>query len=189
MERYQVVDFGGWVKAIIDQSPEVTVSDLSRETGIPYPSLDRILNSGKKGKVVRPSEDTIEAVSQALVKLKLIGDAKEAWVAAGFLVDGYQIKKADVLPEVGQQHDAPSKGEFSTRFEHIASFYEGAPLEVQKQLEAVVEIGLAMVKGRLEDHNDAALALLEEDERAENEQRETKNEQGNSVAAAETSNR
>ena len=95
MKRPELTDFGGWVQSIIDKSDNFTVSDLSRETGIPYPSLDRILKSGRRGKVVRPGEETIDAISQALLKAELIDDINEAWAAAGFIVEGYQIAKKD----------------------------------------------------------------------------------------------
>ena len=93
MKRPEITDFGGWVQSLIDKSDKFTVSDLSRETGIPYPSLDRILKSGRRGKIVRPGEERIDAISQALLKAGLIEDMDEAWVAAGFIVEGYEIKK------------------------------------------------------------------------------------------------
>ena len=90
MDRPKVVDFGGWVLRQI-RPTEVTPSDLSREAGIPYPSLDRILKSGEKGHPVRPDASTVDKITQALVRLGVIDEVGEAWIAAGFLIDGYKV--------------------------------------------------------------------------------------------------
>ena len=88
------------------EQTEVTASALSRETGIPYPSLDRILKSGEKGKPVKPGTDSIEKINNALVKLGVIEDVREGWAAAGFLVDGYKVvKEAERNPEPPENFD------------------------------------------------------------------------------------
>ncbi len=84
------LDFGGWVKKRMEQAG-VTAAQLSTETGILYPNVLRLLNSGKNGKPIRPDHETIERIATTLVRLDVIQDRRDAFVAAGYVPKGYKV--------------------------------------------------------------------------------------------------
>jgi len=114
-------DYGGWVRKRL-QEHDVTVSDLSRETRIQWPSLNRILKSGESGEPVRPNVDTIEKINKALVRLDVIKDEDEGWVAAGVIVEGWSIRKEG---HAQQPHD---------NFPGLPENYEEWPEELKRAL-------------------------------------------------------
>ena len=40
---------------------------------------------------MRPDASTVDKITQALVRLGVIDEVGEAWIAAGFLIDGYKV--------------------------------------------------------------------------------------------------
>ena len=66
-------DFGAWLKQII-KAAGVPLTELSRLSGIAYPNLNAIVNSGAKGKPTQPEEPTMVKLITALIALNIIED-------------------------------------------------------------------------------------------------------------------
>ena len=85
-------DFGAWLKRLLKMpDEEIHLTEVSRLSGIAYPNLNAIVNSGAKGKPIQPEEPTMEKIIPALLSLRLIDSPDEAWIAAGYFPDGYKV--------------------------------------------------------------------------------------------------
>lgn len=136
----RINDYGGWVLGKLEDT-NITVADLSRETGILYPSLDRILKSSQKGKFVRSDKGTIEKINKALVRLDVIEDENEAWVAAGFNVEGYEIVK-----EGQSAYSAPFAREIALESLSVAERYDGLPPAARDMVRGSLDAAERMVQ-------------------------------------------
>ena len=94
MDSYPVSrpDFGAWLKQII-KAAGVPLTELSRLSGIAYPNLNAIVNSGAKGKPIQPEEPTMVKLITALIALNIIEDENDAWIEAGYRPQGYTLAK------------------------------------------------------------------------------------------------
>ena len=98
MDNYPVSrpDFGAWLKQII-KDVGIPLTELSRLSGIAYPNLNAIVNSGAKGKPIQPEEATMVKIIDALKAMNVIEDENDAWIEAGYRPKGYTLaKESDV---------------------------------------------------------------------------------------------
>ena len=102
MDSYPVSrpDFGAWLKQII-KAAGVPLTELSRLSGIAYPNLNAIVNSGAKGKPTQPEEPTMVKLITALIALNIIEDENDAWIEAGYRPKGYTLAKESDLHSAG----------------------------------------------------------------------------------------
>ncbi len=84
-------DFGSWLKPKLDDL-NITIAEVSRRTGIAYPNVSATINSGKTGKPVQPEPETMRKIIPVLLDLGVIESEAEAWIAAGYEVDGYEVR-------------------------------------------------------------------------------------------------
>lgn len=89
-------DFGAWVEARLLASGS-DVQALSVESGLVYAYLNRLFNSGKKGKPIRPDQKTVRQIGEGLLALGAIENQGEAEIAAGYIPDGYHILRDEEL--------------------------------------------------------------------------------------------
>lgn len=83
----QVVRFADWVRNKIDSSGE-TLAALSRESGIMYPALARLLHRDSN---LQPRLKTAVVIVRAMVRLGIIDDEGEGLAAAGYWPHGYRL--------------------------------------------------------------------------------------------------
>ena len=93
-------DFGAWLKQII-KAAGIPLTELSRLSGIAYPNLNAIVNSGAKGKPIQPEEPTMVKIIDALKSMNIIEDENDAWIEAGYRPKGYTLAKESDLHSAG----------------------------------------------------------------------------------------
>lgn len=89
-----IMDFGAWVETVLIRS-DLNLQSLSAESTLLYAYLSRLINSGKKGKAIRPDQSTVIQIGEALVRLGVIEDKGEAEIEAGYIPAGYKIVRED----------------------------------------------------------------------------------------------
>lgn len=105
--RYFEPDFGGWVRDKLGSAnPPIKMQKLAIATELNYPYLSRLLNSGKNGKPIRPDPHNVEAIAEGLIKLGLGVTKEEAFLEAGYRVEGYRCVSEDQLVQTGAITDA-----------------------------------------------------------------------------------
>lgn len=73
----------------------VKLTQVEVASGIAYPNLNATVNSGKTGKPTQPKEETMKKLVPALLQLDLIEEESEAWIAAGYEVEGFTVVRED----------------------------------------------------------------------------------------------
>lgn len=106
--RYALPDFGAWMMSTLDQA-NVSLYKVSQMTGMTYSFLHRLGSSGQKGgKPQQPGQDTIAKIADAMIELGVISSRDEAFLAAGYHVQGYKtvshfdalnIEDSDIWPD------------------------------------------------------------------------------------------
>ena len=138
MDNYPVSrpDFGAWLKQII-KTAGIPLTELSRLSGIAYPNLNAIVNSGAKGKPIQPEEVTMVKIIDALKSMNVIEDENDAWIEAGYRPQGYTLAKESDVRLPGSAGNLPSPIPPS-----VIEFYEG---DVTLEERAFVEQTIAMI--------------------------------------------
>ena len=124
MDNYPVSrpDFGAWLKQIIKDAG-IPLTELSRLSGIAYPNLNAIVNSGAKGKPIQPEEPTMVKIIDALKAMNVIEDENDAWIEAGYRPKGYTLAKESDVRLPG------SAGFSSTTPPSVIEFFDGVVSE------------------------------------------------------------
>ena len=91
-----LIDFGAWIEKTLAEN-EVGLNALVAASGMHYSYLKRLISSGKVGKPIRPDQDTVRQIGAGLAHLKLIGQAAEAEIVAGYIPEGYLVKQPEDL--------------------------------------------------------------------------------------------
>lgn len=100
--RYFDPDFGGWVRNKLESvNPPIKMQQLAVATELNYPYLSRLLNSGKNGKPIRPDPPNVETIAEGLIKLGLGVTKEEAFLEAGYRVEGYRCVSEEQLVQTG----------------------------------------------------------------------------------------
>lgn len=99
MTKYRRPDFGFWVRTTL-KAAGIRVTALAEHTGIVYQTISRVLHEGTRGRPSWHGEETVRKIADALVDLGAIDNPAEAWIAAGYEVEGYvTVEAGSVLPE------------------------------------------------------------------------------------------
>ena len=138
MDNYPVSrpDFGAWLKQII-KAAGIPLTELSRLSGIAYPNLNAIVNSGAKGKPIQPEEVTMVKIIDALKSMNVIEDENDAWIEAGYRPQGYTLAKESDVRLPGSVGNPPSPIPSS-----VIEFYDG---DVTPEERAFVEQTIALI--------------------------------------------
>lgn len=96
-----IMDFGAWVESVLSRN-NLNLQSLSAESTLLYAYLSRLINSGKKGKAIRPDQATVIQIGEALVRLGVIEDKGEAEIEAGYIPAGYKIVREDKPAKTAQ---------------------------------------------------------------------------------------
>ncbi len=94
LPEMSVINFGAWLKRTLDDRG-IDAQQLSAATGKHYAYLNRVINSGKTEKPIRPDQEVVQEIGDGLVRLKAIRDRGEAEVAAGYIPNGYTLTRSE----------------------------------------------------------------------------------------------
>jgi len=130
-KRYQEPDFGAWVKSKITGGG-LKIQDFVAEIRKTYSAVSRLLNKGNTGKPQKPDPETVEEYGRVLIRLGLISSIDEAYIAAGYQVDGYvTVPEQDVKPEdLTTDYDIPQIFKDNPdELRHFLEQFEGASIQ------------------------------------------------------------
>jgi hypothetical protein len=135
----KIVDFGWWVKQKIDASdnPDVSVAAVSKEARIDYSTLHDMLKAADRGMPRNPRDNTVKAIGNALVELKVIESIDEAWANA-------HKRPRPTQSQVQRQEitriQLDSEGEpLADDEREIVAFYRGAPDVLKSAMRRIVQ--------------------------------------------------